>query len=210
MTADKKTEKIKHRYNRISKLYDLVEKPMENMFSKHRSEMLLQTKGKVLEVGAGTGKNFQHYPHDVEVTAIDFSPEMVKIASSKAAKLENIKMVIEMDAENMAFNDDTFDTVVTSCVFCSVPHPVKGLREIKRVCKDGGKVLMLEHVKSKKPVISPLMDVMNPSPLHLYGANINRDTVENLYKAGFTNIRIKDLWFDILKLIIITNNKKTI
>ncbi|MDZ7763616.1 MAG: methyltransferase domain-containing protein [Melioribacteraceae bacterium] len=99
---------------------------------------------------------------------------------------------------NMAFDDDTFDTVVTSCVFCSVPHPVKGLREIKRVCKDGGNVLMLEHVKSKKPVIAPLMDVMNPIPLNFYGANINRDTVENLYKAGFTNITVKDLWFDTL------------
>lgn len=207
MSGDKKTEKIKHRYNRISNLYDLVEKPMENMFSKHRKELLRSAYGNVLEVGSGTGKNFQYYPDNVEVTPIDFSPKMVKIASSKAAELKNVKSVLEMDVECLFFEDNTFDTVVTSCVFCSVPHPVQGLKEIRRVCKNGGKVLMLEHVKSNKPVLAPLMDILNPIPLHIYGANINRDTVKNLHKSGFKNISVKDLWFDILKLIIITNNK---
>jgi len=207
MFADKKTEKIKHRYNRISGLYDFLEKPMESMFSEYREKMLKNAGGKVLEVGAGTGKNFQYYPYGVGVTAIDFSPKMVKIASSKAADLEKIKKVLEMDVENLKFEDNTFDTVVTSCVFCSVPHPIKGLTEIRRVCKDGGKVLMLEHVKSNKPVISPLMDILNPIPLHIYGANINRNTVDNLHKAGFQNIFVEDLWSDILKLIIIRNDK---
>ena len=207
MNDDKKTEKIKQRYNRISGFYDFLEKPMESMFSKHRERMLKNARGKVLEVGAGTGKNFQYYPDDVEVTAIDFSPEMVKIASSKATKLKNIKNVIEMDAEHMVFNDDTFDTVVTSCVFCSVPQPVQGLKEIRRVCKNGGKILMLEHVKSSNPVLAPLMDILNPIPLHIYGANINRNTVENIRKAGFQNIFVEDLWLDIVKQITIRNDK---
>ena len=207
MPDAKKTEKIKHRYNRIAKLYDVVEKPMENMFSKHRKEMLRNACGNVLEVGVGTGKNFHYYPDNVEVTAIDFSPKMVKIASEKAKDLKNIKDVLEMNVENMTFADNTFDTVVTSCVFCSVPHPVKVLKEIKRVCKNGGKVLMLEHVKSHKPVLAPFMDILNPVPFHLYGANINRDTVDNLRKAGFKNIFVEDLWLDILKLITIRNDK---
>lgn len=132
---------------------------------------------------------------------------MVKIASEKAKDLNKIKNVLEMNAENMTFDDDTFDTVVTSCVFCSVPNPIKGLKEIGRVCKSGGKILMLEHVKSNKPVLAPLMDILNPVPLHIYGANINRNTIDNLHKAGFTNISVKDLWLDILKLIVITNDK---
>jgi hypothetical protein len=81
------------------------------------------------------------------------------------------------------------------------------LKEIKRVCKNGGKVLMLEHVKSNKPVLAPFMDILNPVPFHLYGANINRDTVDNLRKAGFKNIFVEDLWLDILKLITIRNDK---
>jgi len=207
MPSDQESQKIRHRYNRISGIYNLIDKPMEHIFAEHRKNMLKATRGRVLEVGAGTGKNFDYYPDDVEVTAIDFSPDMMKIARKKAAKLHHIKEVLEMDAEDMSFADNTFDTVVTSCVFCSVPHPVTGLKEIRRVCKRDGKILMLEHVKSKKPIIAPLMDIINPIPLHIYGANINRNTVENLHKAGFRNIRVKDLWLDILKLIIIKNDK---
>ncbi|MFO7865389.1 MAG: methyltransferase domain-containing protein [Candidatus Aminicenantes bacterium] len=207
MPESSKTQKIKHRYNRISGVYDLIDKPMEQMFSGHRERMLQDASGKVLEVGAGTGKNFEYYPEGVEVTAIDFSPAMVRIAREKAEKLPNIKEVLEMDAESMSFADNTFDTVVTSCVFCSAPHPVKGLKEIRRVCKNGGRILMLEHVKSKNPVIGPVMDILNPVPLCIYGANINRDTVKNLQKAGFRNIKVKNLWLDILKLIAIKNDK---
>lgn len=152
-------------------------------------------------------KIFEYYPDDVEATATDLSPKIIKIAWKKAAGLANITDVLEMDEENMGFEDNTFDTVVASCVFCSVPHPVKGLKEIRRLCRNGGKILMLEHVKSKKPIMGLLMDILNPIPLHIYGANINRNTTKNLHKAGFRNISVKDLWFDILKLIIIKNDK---
>lgn len=207
MSDNKNTEKIKNRYNRISNLYDLFDKPMENIFSKHREDMLSRAYGNVLEVGSGTGKNFQYYPDSAVVTAIDFSPKMVEIASSKSTEFKHIKNVLEMNAEHMTFDDNTFDTVVTACVFCSVPNPVQGLKEIRRVCKNGGTILMLEHVRSKKPVLGPLMHILNFIPLHMFGANINRDTVKNLHNAGFKNISVKDLWIDILKLIVIKNNK---
>jgi ubiquinone/menaquinone biosynthesis C-methylase UbiE len=115
-----------------------------------------------------------------------------------------------MDAEAMDFENESFDTVVTSCVFCSVPNPVQGLKEIRRVCKKGGKILMLEHVRSNNKVIGKMMDVVNPLPLHIYGANINRRTYENLLKAGFNpqDVKVTDLWFDIVKRISIINNKK--
>lgn len=207
MDTRNETEKIKNRYNRISGMYNFLEIPMESMFSKRRREMLKETSGKVLEVGVGTGKNLDYYPDNVEITAIDFSPKMIEKAKEKSKKIGREIKIFEMDAQNMDFDDNTFDTVVTSCVFCSVPDPVKGLKEIRRVCKNGGKILMLEHVKSNKPLLAPLMDILNPIPLNLYGANINRNTIENLKKAGFENIIVKDLWLDILKLIIIRNEK---
>jgi ubiquinone/menaquinone biosynthesis C-methylase UbiE len=114
-------------------------------------KLLQGVKGKVLEVGIGTGRNIPYYPHNVELTGIDFSPKMVEIARKKAKNKENVT-ILEMDAENMDFNDNSFDTVITSCVFCSVPDPVQGLKEIKRVCKNGGKIVMLEHVRSHKKV----------------------------------------------------------
>jgi len=200
--------KIAKRYNRIAGIYDMMEAPMENMFSKWRKKILKDASGKTLEVGIGTGKNIPYYHDDIELTGIDFSPKMVEMASKKAKNSENVK-ILEMDAEEMVFSNDCFDTVVTSCVFCSVPHPVEGLREIRRVCKNGGKILMLEHVRSHKKIIGGLMDMFNFIPLHLYGANINRHTYENLLKAGFNpqHISVKNLWLDIVKLIEIKNVK---
>jgi len=200
--------KIKKRYNRISGVSDILDKPMEAVASKWREKLLSQISGIVLEVGIGTGRNITYYPEHVEVTGIDFSPKMVEIAKKRAGNNDNVK-ILEMDAENMNFSDNSFDPVITSCVFCSVPDPIKGLKEIRRVCKNGGKILMLEHVRSEKIVLGELMDVFNFIPLHLYGANINRRTYDNLLRAGFDaqNIRIENLWLDIVKLIKINNIK---
>ena len=116
-----------------------MEAPMENMFSKWRKKLLENASGKTLEVGIGTGKNIPYYPADVDLTGIDFSEKMISKAKEKVAGGKNIKLM-EMDAENMKFDDNSFDTVVTSCVFCSVPDPIQGLKEIRRVCKNGGKI----------------------------------------------------------------------
>lgn len=200
------SNKIKKRYNRIARVYDLLESPMESGFSKWRKELLEQAEGKVLEVGVGTGKNIAYYPENVELTGIDFSERMIDRAKKKAWNKENVHLHV-MDAENMDFQDDTFDTIVTSCVYCSVPDPVQGMKEMKRVCKQGGKLLMLEHVRSNNKIAGRLMDFLNPIPLNIYGANINRRTYKNLLKAGFKpeNIHVKQLWFDIVKLIRIDN-----
>lgn len=202
------TEKIKKRYNRVSKVYDLLESPMEWMvFEDWRIEVAKELEGKVLEVGVGTGKNIPYYPEDVDVTAIDFSDKMLAKARKKAEKEDKEVELLEMDAQNMSFADDTFDTVFTTCVFCSVPDPVKGLKEIKRVCKPGGKIIMIEHVRSDKKVIGPLMDILNPISVNFYGANINRRTVDNVKKAGFTKVEVENLTGDIVKKIVIRNEK---
>jgi len=202
---DGKQETIKKRYNRVARIYDILEYPMETGFSKWREELLNQADGKTLEVGIGTGKNIPYYPEQVELTGIDFSPGMIEMAKKKVKDKGNVHLQV-MDAENMEFEDNSFDTVVTSCVFCSVPDPVQGLKEIRRVCKKEGKILMLEHVRSNHKVIGKMMDIVNPLPLHIYGANINRRTFDNLLKAGFDsrNIQVNDLWFDIVKKIIIS------
>jgi len=199
--------KTQKRYNRIAGLYDILEAPMEHMFSKWRKELLKDARGKTLEVGIGTGKNISHYPDGVELTGIDFSEKMMERARKRANNHPRVKLLL-MDAQNMSFEDNSFDTVVTSCVFCSVPDPLQSLKEIKRVCKTGGKILMLEHVRSDKKAVGKIMDFFNPIPLNIYGANINRRTYENLLKAGFKpeNIRVENVWYDIMKLIRITNS----
>lgn len=200
--------KIKKRYDRIAGLYDILDKPMEAGFSRWREIMLKEAKGETLEVGIGTGKNIPYYPEDIKLTGIDFSPEMLSKAKKKKHKSNIDIRLLEMDAENMDFRDNSFDTVVTSCVFCSVPDPVQGLKEIRRVCKKEGQILMLEHVRSNKKVIGELMDLFNPLPVHIYGANINRRTYDNLLKAGFKpeQIDVENIWMDILKIFRIQNN----
>ncbi len=198
----KETEKIKKRYDRISKVYDWLEQPMEwMMFEKWRQEVSESLKGKVLEIGVGTGKNIPYYPEGAEVTAIDFSGKMLARAKKKAEKTGKTVELLHMDAQDMDFADNTFDVVFTTCVFCSVPDPVQGLKEIRRVLKPGGEAIMIEHVRSEKKILGKLMDLLNPIPRTIYGANINRRTVENVKKAGFTDVQVKNLTGDIVKKI---------
>ncbi|MCB9304675.1 MAG: methyltransferase domain-containing protein [Lewinellaceae bacterium] len=203
-----KTEQIKKRYDRVAKWYDLLDKPMESsMFSKWRESLVGKVSGKTLEVGVGTGKNIPYYPKNTNLTVIDFSKNMLENAKAKYGDDPRNITFLEMDAQDMDFADDTFDSVVTSCVFCSVPDPVKGLKEIRRVLKPGGQLRMLEHVRSSNEVIGRLMDWFNFIPVNIWGANINRETVENLRKAGFTDIKVTKLWKDIVKLIEVNNDK---
>lgn len=202
------TEKIRKRYDRASKVYDILEQPMEVMsLKKWRLEVTKDLKGKVLEVGVGTGKNIPYYPNDIDITAIDFSSKMLDKAREKAKKLDKKVELIQMDAQDMEFADNTFDMVFTTCVFCSVPDPIKGLKEIRRVCKPGGKIIMIEHVRSEKKVLGIVMDIFNPITVNLYGANINRRTVDNIRKAGFSEVEVTNLTGDIVKKIIINNKK---
>ncbi len=197
------TDTIRRRYDRIAGMYDRMERGMEGMFAPWREQIMDEVSGRVLEVGTGTGKNLPYYPEGLRVTAIDFSPKMIEKAHARLEQSgrEDIELRV-MDAEHLEFPDASFDTVLTSCVFCSVPDPVRGLEEIRRVLVPGGKLVMLEHVRSCRPVLGPVMDALNPIPLHIYGANINRRTIENLRAAGFSDIRQTDLWLDIVKKIV--------
>jgi len=163
-----------------------------------RTEVMKELQGDVLEIGVGTGKNIQYYPDNINVTAIDFSEKMLEKAREKSDIYNKKVKLIHMDAQNIGFPDN---------VFCSVPDPVKGLKEIKRVCKGDGKIIMIEHERSENRAIGLLMDIFNPITLNLYGANINRRTVDNIKKAGFTKIDVTNLKSDILKKIVIHNFK---
>jgi len=197
---NKDTQKIRKRYDRAAKFFDLTETIMEKgKMSEWRAILWKEARGKVLEVGVGTGKNIEYYPDNIEVTAIDFSEKMLARAKNKAQKLSKRVDLLLMDVQNLDFPDETFDTIITTCVFWSVPDAVKGLKEIKRVCKKDGQIIMLEHVKSKNKFIGALMEVLNPIIVRIIGANINRDTVENLEKAGITVDLEKDLMVDIVK-----------
>ena len=99
------------------------------------------------------------------------------------------------------FADNSFDTVVASFVFCSVPQPRKGLKEIYRVLKPGGQLILLEHVLSSNKVMAAMMNLLNPLFVRLFGANINRQTVKNVQACPFRSIYIDPVSGDMIKLI---------
>ena len=202
------SEKIRKRYNRASRFYDILEGPMEMMALREwRIDLMKELVGNVLEVGVGTGKNIEYYPKDIDITAIDFSEKMLEKAREKADKYNKKVTLLQMDAQDMKFTDNTFDTIFTTCVYCSVPDPIKGLSEMRRVCKPNGKIIMIEHVRSEKKVLGLIMDILKPITVNTYGANINRRTVENIYKSGFVDVGVNNLYSDIVKKIVIKNHK---
>lgn len=199
---DRKSDIIRKRYNRSVIFFELTEMMMEKgKMGEWRKMVWDQAKGKVLEVGVGTGKNMQFYRDDLDVTAIDFSERMLEKARERAKTLGAKVNLLQMDAQAMNFPDDTFDTVIATCVFCSVPDPVKGLREIRRVCKANGNIILLEHVLSKRRILRLLMNLMNPLVVRTVGANINRDTLKNLHVAGVTVTTEENLMMDIVKYL---------
>lgn len=177
-------EKIKKRYNRISRIYELMDRMIKEQW---RKDLLSHVSGDILEVGIGTGANLPFYPHNIDsLTGVDFSKGMLKLAEDKVQKATypfSIKL-IEADIQALPFQDQTFDLVVSTCVFCSVPDPVKGLKELKRVCKPSGQILMLEHMRSDNKFVGVVMDLLNPLTVRLWGANINRETIKNIELSG--------------------------
>lgn len=199
---DARTQQARRRYDLVATFYDLWEWPLEWLAFRHwRQRLWVQAQGpRVLEVGVGTGKNFPYYPPQAQVTAIDFSSRMLERASRRAARDKVAVDLRLMDAQALGFPDSAFDTVVASFVFCSVPDPLLGLREVGRVCRPGGQVLLLEHVRSEG-WLGRVMDFGNPLAVRASGASINRRTVENVRRAGLTVVRVENLWRDIVKLL---------
>ena len=187
MIQNLNSDLTRKRYDRLAFIYDFLEAPMERfLFASWRARLRDRIVGnRVLEVGVGTGKNIPYYPQEVEITAIDLSPRMMERAQRNALILGQEVDFWEMDVQHLAFPDQVFDTVFATFVFCSVPDPVSGLRELRRVCKPGGTLLLLEHMRTKNFILGFLFDLLNPIVVRMMGANINRRTLDNIRMAGW-------------------------
>ncbi len=201
---NKHTDLIKKRYDRISSLFDVMDHMIQSSW---RKKLLENLYGNVLEVGVGTGSNLSYYPANVHVTGIDFSPKMLAKAYEKVDKSKSKIVLKEMDVQQMHFPDYTFDFVVSTCVFCSVPDPVQGLKEIRRAVKPEGKILMLEHMRSENSLAGIILDLINPLTVRIIGANVNRNTIKNIEKAGLKIEKQSFLMTSIMRKLVISPNK---
>lgn len=200
------TERTRARYDRNARFYDWADFVIERLlYARWRRRLWSRVPpSRGLEVGVGTGKNMPYYPPGSHVTAVDLSPSMLGHARRKAARLGIEMDLAEMDVEHLEFGDGAFDWAVATFVFCSAPDPVQGFRELRRVVKPGGRILLLEHVRIDKPVIGRLMDLYNPLAVRITGANVNRQTVANVRGAGLGIRSAEDLVpLGLFKLIVV-------
>lgn len=154
-----------------------------------RHELLAGARGRVLELGAGTGVNLEHYPETIDgLTLTEPDPHMTKRLREKLAALGKTSevTVIEAPAESLPFPDDFFDTAVVTLVLCTVPDQAGALKEIQRVLKPDGQLLFLEHVRSRNPSLAKWQDRLEgPWRFLGDGCHCNRDTVSAISAAGF-------------------------
>lgn len=151
-----------------------------------RAEMLKDVTGNVLEIGAGTGVNFQYYQPGANVTATEPDPYMLERAKKRASEAKVAIELRQVAAEELPFPDASFDFVIDTLVLCSVSDPRKVLSEIKRVLKPGAELRLYEHVRYKNPIGALSQDLISPA-WQWFGAGChpNRNTERYLREAGF-------------------------
>ncbi len=187
------------KWDNAAKSFDLMNSGVELRFGERKREWFARAEGRTLLVAVGTGLDLQYFPQEQTVVGIDISSKMLEKAQGKLSVDRNRQLLVRADAQNLGFADNTFDSVVTSCTFCSVPEPVAGLKELRRVLKSGGKILMFEHVRSNIFWMGPMMDIMSRVS-RKFGPELNRRTKENVIKAGFKLTREINIYLDMVKL----------
>ena len=170
-------------------IYDPFTSALEKEIYQYRKEILADVKGKVLEVGAGTGINFQFYHKDVQLIAIEPSPFMQKRAELKIQNGLQVQFLInkvnDSDVESI-IKEKSLDYIVSTLVLCSIDDPVKSLKKFYRWLKDDGKLIVLEHIHSEKPINKKIQNAINPVWKKLAdGCNLNRDTDLIIKANGF-------------------------
>ncbi len=190
----------REKWDWLSLTYDLMTFGEDQRQGAEKRRLFAKIQGRTLLVAVGTGNDLKYLPSDCNLIAIDISPRMIVKARAKARRDGVPVRLVLTDAQRLAFADHTFDTVLTVCTFCSVPDPVQGLREVYRVLKPAGRLLMFEHVRSKISPFALILDVMT-FLTRKFGPDLNRDTVSNVLQAGFRLQREENVYLDIVKTI---------
>jgi phosphatidylethanolamine/phosphatidyl-N-methylethanolamine N-methyltransferase len=156
-------------YDKLAKVYDLIFGPTLHPGRLQAIQRMdIQGHQHVLEVGVGTGINLSLYPKDCTVTGIDFSGSMLEKARERAARDASRSFrLLQMDAADLKFADDSFDIVYAPYLISVVPDPVKVAREMRRVCRPGGRIVFLNHFLSPNPVLSRVERLISPMTIHI-------------------------------------------
>lgn len=187
-------------YNEVAPKYEAISRFEQRFFPTLRAEALslLPTNARILEVGAGTGLNFAHYPTGASGVASEPNSEMIKRASDKA-KPSRVSLV-QNCAEQLPFPDDSFEAAFATLVFCSVASPEASFAELRRVVRSGGKIILLDHVRPRG-FLGLVFDVLNLFTVPLFADHMNRRTSELAKSAGLEVVEVRSHTCGIINLV---------
>lgn len=193
-------------YDKYAKGYDKAFAPFEKRFlAKWRKETLsyLPENAQILEIGAGTGANFEFYPTSKCAVASEISIKMLEVAKQKTNEIK----LVQADAKKLPFAANSFDAAFATLVFCSIPKPENAFMELRRIIKPNGKIILLEHIRPKG-FLGYVFDFLNIFTMFLIEDCFNRQTAKLAKDSGLKIIEIKEKAFGIVNLIICENIKK--
>ena len=173
------------RYNRQISFFERA------LFAGGREWVCGQARGDVLEIAVGTGRNLRHYPRDVRITGIEYSPGMLELARKEAADVRPDAELHEGDAQALDFPDESFDTVTCTLGLCTIPDDACAVREALRVLRPGGRLLLLEHVRSPVTPVRLGQRALEPIFLRLEHDHLTREPLEHVEAAGFVVERLE-------------------
>lgn len=181
----KETERVRRLWDRAAPKYDrMIAFSEKVLFSGGRRWVCSRAAGDVLEVAIGTGRNFEHYPEAVRLTGIDLSGAMLAIARQRAREVGRDADLRVGDAQALAFPDERFDTVVCTLSLCSIPDDRQAVAEMKRVLRGGGRLLLLEHVRSPHIPVRAVLYLLNPLTVRLLGDHMIREPLDHVRAEG--------------------------
>lgn len=193
-------------YDKFAKNYDRVFAPFETKFlAQWRAETLalLPENARILEIGAGTGANFPFYPKSARApVASEISLKMIEYARAKTSAVE----LVQADAENLPFAANSFDAAFATLVFCSIPNPQNAFSELRRVVRDNGRIVLLEHVRPKNP-LGYAFDFLNVFTTKLFEDHFNRETAAMAAASNLKILEIKKKAAGVVNLIVCENRK---
>lgn len=192
----------KKKWDRASRNFDLMAGygPEKRWAPSKREFFSRMGDGKILFLAVGTGLDVQFFPAGRSIIGIDISDGMLEKARARTDAYQGSLELRQMDVHEMPFMDGEFDQVFTSCTFCSVPSPIKGLEGLRRVLKPGGELHMFEHTGSRYFPFNLMMNLMTPLS-RCVGPEMNRPTVENVLAAGFELDEVVHVYLDVVKMI---------
>lgn len=167
----------------------------------YRRDLFGRAEGHVLDIACGMGMNRQYLPTTVEYTGIDLSPDMLAKAEHESGWLEPGDTVLEMDAQNLEFDENGFDTVISSLATCTFPEPKVALGEMERVCKPDGRILLLEHGRSNVDILGRFQDWRAETFYENHGCHWNQEPVELVSQAGLSIHDSTTSWLGLLTAI---------